>query len=59
MVNITGLRNPYDYANPVRADEYLAGRGAELAKIDYVLEQAGTTRRVGYLALYSRRAAAC
>lgn len=57
MVNITGLRNPYDYANPVRADEYFAGRGAELATIDYVLEQAGTTRPVGYLALYGRRAA--
>lgn len=56
-MNVTGLRNPYDYANPVRADEYFAGRGAELAKIDYVLEQAGTTRPVGYLALYGRRAA--
>jgi hypothetical protein len=57
MVNITGLRNPYDYANPVRADEYFAGRGAELATIDYMLKQAGTTRPVGYLALYGGRAA--
>jgi hypothetical protein len=57
MVNVTGLRNPYDYANPVRADEYFAGRGAELTRISYLLEQAGTTRPVGYLALYGRRAA--
>lgn len=56
-MKITGLRNPYDYANPVRADEYFAGRGAELATIDYVLEQADTRRPVGYLALYGRRAA--
>jgi hypothetical protein len=56
-VDVTGLRNPYDYANPVRAGEYFAGRDAEMAAIDYVLEQAGTTRPVGYLALYGRRAA--
>jgi hypothetical protein len=57
MMDITGLRNPYDYANPVRTDEYFAGRGEELAAIDYVLEQAGTARPVGYLALYGKRAA--
>ncbi|MFC0434282.1 ATP-binding protein [Kutzneria buriramensis] len=57
MVDITGLRNPYDYANPVRTVEYFAGRGSQLATIDYVLKQAGTTRPVGYLALYGRRAA--
>jgi hypothetical protein len=57
MVNITGLRNPYDYANPVRAGECFAGRGTELASIDYVLEQAGTTLPVRYLALHGRRAA--
>lgn len=56
-MNITGLRNPYDYANPVRADDCFAGRGPELATINYVLDQAGTTRPLGYLALYGRRAA--
>jgi AAA ATPase-like protein len=56
-VDVAGLRNPYDYANPVRTDDCFAGRGAELATIDYVLGQAGTTRPVGYLALYGRRAA--
>ncbi|UJW36926.1 tetratricopeptide repeat protein (plasmid) [Saccharothrix sp. AJ9571] len=57
MADITGLRNPYDYANPVRADKYFAGRGVELAKIDYLLEHAGVDRPLGYLALYGRRAA--
>jgi AAA ATPase-like protein len=57
MANISGLRNPYDYANPVRADEYFAGRSAELAKINYMLDQAGMMRPVGYLTLYGKRAA--
>lgn len=56
-VNITGVRNPYDYANAVRTDEYFAGRGAELDTINYVLGQSGTTRPVVYLALHGMRAA--
>lgn len=56
-MDIAGLRNPYDYANPVQSGECFAGRGAELATIGYVLDQAGPTRPVGYLALYGGRAA--
>jgi hypothetical protein len=57
MVNIAGLRTPYDYANPVQADEVFAGRHTELAKIGYLLDQAGTTQPVGYVALHGQRAA--
>lgn len=56
-VNITELRNPYDYANPVRDANLFAGRVDALAKISYILDQAGLSRPVTYLAIHGRRAA--
>ncbi|MDA3628970.1 ATP-binding protein [Saccharopolyspora sp. WRP15-2] len=51
------MRNPFDYANPVRSGDLFAGRTPELSRIGYVLDQAGSERPAGYIALHGRRAA--
>ncbi|WP_165986597.1 ATP-binding protein [Streptomyces sp. YIM 98790] len=56
-MEIGQVRNPYDYANPVSDPQLFAGRGRELERIDYVLEQAAGDRPVGYVALHGERAA--
>ncbi|WP_436758263.1 nSTAND1 domain-containing NTPase [Streptosporangium sp. V21-05] len=49
-------RNPYDYANPVKDSRIFAGRGAELSKVSYMLDQIDLTRPSSYLAIVGERA---
>lgn len=50
------LPNPYDYANPVRDGNLFAGRGAELSRISYTLDQITPARPTSYLAISGERA---
>ena len=56
-MDISELRNPYDYANPVRDARLFAGRTEALTKIAYLLDQAGPTQPVSYIAIHGKRAA--
>ncbi len=56
-MNISELRNPYDYANPVKDARLFAGREDSLAKIAYLLDQAGPSQPVSYIAIHGKRAA--
>ena len=56
-MDISQLRNPYDYANPVRDASLFAGRMETLAKIASLLSQAGPTQPVSYIAIHGKRAA--
>ncbi|SFD26417.1 ATP-binding protein [Streptomyces aidingensis] len=56
-MNLSQVRNPFDYANPVSEPHLFAGRGRELGQIDYLLEQTDRDRPVGYIALHGERAA--
>jgi hypothetical protein len=55
-MNIADLKNPFDYAHPVSDANLFAGRTDALAKVAYILDQAGLGR-VNYLAIYGKRAA--
>ncbi|WP_165967942.1 ATP-binding protein [Saccharopolyspora elongata] len=57
LLEISALRNPFDYANPVRSGDLFAGRHVELSRISYVLDQAGPDHPAGYIALHGQRAA--
>lgn len=56
-MDISELRNPYDYANPVNDKRLFAGRKDSLAKIAYLLDQAGPSQPVSYVAIHGKRAA--
>jgi hypothetical protein len=56
-MDISELRNPYDYANPVKDASLFAGRADSLAKITYLLDQAGPSQPVSYIAIHGKRAA--
>jgi hypothetical protein len=56
-MEISQLRNPYDYANPVKDPSLFAGRDNALAAIGYLLDQGGIDRSVNYMAVYGKRAA--
>jgi hypothetical protein len=56
-MDVAALRNPYDYANPVSAEDVFAGRRLELSQIAGVLAQTGTGEPVGYVAVHGQRAA--
>ena len=56
-MEISELRNPYDYANPVRDARLFSGRVDTLAKIAYLLDQAGPSQPVSYIAIHGKRAA--
>lgn len=56
-VDISQLRNPYDFRNPVRDAAFFAGRSQEVADIRYELAQAGVGRPSVCVALHGQRAA--
>ncbi|MFE0591362.1 AAA family ATPase [Micromonospora echinospora] len=56
-MNISNMRNPYDYGNPVRDAELFAGRDNELAQVAYTLDQVGLASPARYVAVHGQRAA--
>jgi glycosyltransferase involved in cell wall biosynthesis/tetratricopeptide (TPR) repeat protein len=56
-MDISQVRNPYDYRNPVRDAAVFAGRGEEVAAIEYELAQAGVDQPSVCIALHGPRAA--
>ncbi|GGX15947.1 glycosyltransferase [Streptomyces lomondensis] len=56
-MDISQVRNPYDYRNPVRDAAVFAGRGEEVAAIEYELGQAAVDRPSICIALHGPRAA--
>ncbi|WP_185921627.1 glycosyltransferase [Streptomyces sp. WAC06614] len=56
-VDISALRNPYDYRNPVRDAAVFAGRGDEVAGIRYELDQAAVGRPSVCVVLHGQRMA--
>jgi len=56
-MDISALRNPYDYRNPVRDAAFFAGRGEERAVIKYELDQAAVDRPSVCVVLHGPRAA--
>ncbi|MEU2211062.1 glycosyltransferase [Streptomyces hygroscopicus] len=56
-MNISALRNPYDYRNPVRDAAFFAGRGEEVGVIKYELDQAAVDRPSVCVVLHGPRAA--
>ena len=56
-MDVSELRNPYDYANPVKDARLFAGRADSLAKIAYLLDQTGPGQPVSYIAIHGKRAA--
>ncbi|MGW2325234.1 glycosyltransferase [Streptomyces sp. NPDC001700] len=56
-MDISALRNPYDYRNPVRDAAFFAGRGKEVAIIKYELDQAAVDRPSVCVVLHGPRAA--
>ncbi|MFD4156004.1 glycosyltransferase [Streptomyces hydrogenans] len=56
-MNISQLRNPYDFRNPVRDASVFAGRKKETEEIRYEIEQSGIGRPSVCVALHGPRAA--
>ncbi|QKV93993.1 glycosyltransferase [Streptomyces sp. NA02950] len=56
-MDISALRNPYDYRNPVRDAAVFAGRGEEVGVIGYELDQAAVDRPSVCVVLHGPRAA--
>lgn len=56
-MDLSKLPNPYDHRNPVRKPALFAGRGEELAVIEYELGQVGTDRSTSYIAIHGQRGA--
>jgi len=56
-MNISALRNPYDYRNPVRDAAFFAGRGEEVAVLKYELDQAAVDRPSVCVVVHGPRAA--
>ncbi|MFE2099644.1 glycosyltransferase [Streptomyces sp. NPDC059468] len=56
-MDISQLRNPYDFRNPVRDAAVFAGRGEEVTTIEYELAQAAVDRPSVCIALHGPRAA--
>lgn len=55
-MDISELRNPYDYGNAVRDPDLFAGRVQELDELEYVLDQAGPDMPLQYVAVHGVRA---
>ncbi|MGW2049501.1 glycosyltransferase [Streptomyces sp. NPDC001858] len=55
-MDISKVRNPYDYRNPVREAAVFAGRDREAATIAYELDQAGVDRPSVCVVLHGPRA---
>ncbi|WP_219665899.1 glycosyltransferase [Streptomyces bambusae] len=56
-MDISEVRNPYDYRNPVRDAAVFAGRGGEVAAIRYELDQAAVDRPSVCVVLHGQRMA--
>ncbi|WP_317444291.1 glycosyltransferase [Streptomyces collinus] len=56
-MDISAVRNPYDYRNPVREAAVFAGRDQEVAAIAYELDQAAVDRPSVCIVLHGPRAA--
>ncbi|MCB5178480.1 glycosyltransferase [Streptomyces antimicrobicus] len=56
-MDISALRNPYDYRNPVRDAAVFAGRDGEVAAIRYELDQAAVDRPSVCVVLHGQRMA--
>lgn len=56
-MDISQVRNPYDYRHPVRDAALFAGRSEEAAAIAYELDQAGVDQPSVCVVLHGRRAA--
>ncbi|WP_446033983.1 glycosyltransferase [Streptomyces olivaceus] len=56
-MDITALRNPYDYRNPVRDVAVFAGRAEEVAAIGYELDQAALNQPSVCVVIHGPRAA--
>ncbi|UPT42565.1 MULTISPECIES: hypothetical protein, partial [Streptomyces] len=56
-MDISQVRNPYDYRHPVRDAALFAGRSEEAATVAYELDQAGVDEPSVCVVLHGRRAA--